>query len=59
MTRLTNTERLIRLEDKIDTLSENFKNHLKHHFAYSLAAWGVAVSAIGTMILLLLKQLRN
>lgn len=38
-------------------LKTDFENHLVHHFRYSLLAWGVALSAIITLAIALIKVL--
>lgn len=38
-------------------LKVDFDNHLKHHFRYSMLAWGVALSAIVTLAIALIKVL--
>lgn len=38
-------------------LKVDFDNHLVHHFRYSLLAWGVALSAIVTLAIALVKVL--
>lgn len=44
-------------EIKADTcwLKKTLQNHLAHHFQYTLWAWGIAISVIGTLIILILK----
>ena len=48
---------LICLEVKLKELQKDFENHLIHHFRYSIMAWGVALGAIVTMAIALIKVL--
>ena len=38
-------------------LKTDFDNHLIHHFRYNILAWGVALSAIVTLAIALIKVL--
>lgn len=48
---------LIRLEVILKELKIDFDNHLKHHFRYSVMAWGIALGAIVTLAIALIKVL--
>ena len=48
---------LIRMEVILKELKIDFDNHLVHHFRYTLLACGVALSAIVTMAIALIKVL--
>jgi hypothetical protein len=48
---MTDGERLIRIETKLDKLITEFDNHLVHHFRYNILAWGVALTAIIGLLL--------
>jgi len=48
---------LIRMEVILKELKVDFDNHLVHHFRYTLLACGVALSAIVTMAIALIKVL--
>jgi len=48
---------LICLEVKLKELKADFENHLIHHFRYSIMAWGVALGAIVTLAIALIKVL--
>lgn len=48
---------LICLEVKLKELKIDFENHLIHHFRYSIMAWGVALGAIVTLAIALVKVL--
>jgi len=43
-------ELLIRVDERTGRLETNFDNHLKHHWAMTLAAWAAALSCIGAII---------
>ncbi len=45
---------LIRIDTKLDGLNEQFTNHLKHHFMYTLMALGTAISAVIAVIIALI-----
>lgn len=48
---------LIRVDEKLDGLITQFSNHLKHHFRYNILAWTVALGAIVTLTVALIKLL--
>lgn len=48
---------LIRLDEKLDGLTTQFTNHLKHHFRYNILAWTIALGAIVTLAVALIKLL--
>jgi len=48
---------LICLEVKLEEIKTDFENHLVHHFRYSIMAWGVALGAIVTLAIALVKAL--
>ncbi len=48
---------LICLEVKLKELQKAFENHLVHHFRYTLLAWSLALGAIITMAIALVKVL--
>lgn len=45
---------LIHLEIILKELKVDFDNHLKHHFRYSVMAWGIALGAIVTLVIALI-----
>ena len=49
-------ERLIRMETKQDNLILQFTNHLRHHWAVTLALLSTTASLITTVIVMLLKE---
>ena len=52
MKKETSIVKLTRLEDKIDKIQEKITNHLYHHFIYTCWAWGLAISAIAALIIM-------
>lgn len=48
---------LIRIDERTEILERHFDNHLKHHFRYNLLAWSVALGAIVTLTVVLIKLL--
>jgi len=48
---------LVEVNTILKELKVDFDNHLVHHFRYSLLAWGVALSAIITLAIALIKVL--
>jgi len=50
-------DRLICIDVKVTELKKQFSNHLSHHFRYSIMAWGVALSAIVGLIVIVIKVL--
>lgn len=42
---------LIVMNTKLDILEKQFSNHLKHHFLFTLSAWGVTLAALIGLIL--------
>ena len=45
---------LIRIDTKLDELSKQFTNHLRHHFLFSLTALSMAGAAIVALIVALI-----
>jgi len=48
---------LIELKVILEELKRDFDNHLQHHFRYTLLAWSVALGAIITLAIALIKVL--
>ena len=48
---------LVEVNTILKELKVDFDNHLVHHFRYNLLAWGVALSAIVTLAIALIKVL--
>ena len=48
---------LIELRVILKELKKDFENHLIHHFRYTILAWGIALSAIVTLAIALIKVL--
>ena len=48
---MTNKEYLICIDEKLNELKEQFNNHLKHHFAVSIALLTITGGAITALIL--------
>lgn len=55
MTNEQRDELLIRLDERTKDIVKDLSNHLHHHFAVSLAAITVAIGALATAILSLLR----
>lgn len=47
---------LICIDVKLKELQTQFSNHLKHHFAVTIAALASAFSAIGALVVLILTE---
>lgn len=52
----TDHDLLIAMNEKLTELGKQFSNHLSHHFRYSLMAWGIALSAIVTLVVFIVKN---
>ena len=48
---------LIRIDERTERLEKWSSNHDVHHFRYNILAWGVALSAIVTLAIALIKLL--
>ena len=44
-------DRIIRIEEKLDYLTQKMDNHLAHHFRYALLAWGTTLGLLATLLL--------
>jgi len=42
---------LTEINIKLEELKEQFSNHLKHHFLFTLAAWTITLTALVGLIL--------
>jgi len=49
-------DKIIEINVKLDGLIEQFSNHLKHHFRYSILAWSITLTALISLILMILKN---
>ena len=49
-------ERLVRMETKQDNLMSQFTNHLRHHWAITLALLSTTLSLAGAVVTMLLKK---
>ncbi len=49
-------EQLVQLQTDVSWIKKVLENHLHHHFMATIAAWGVALSALVTLAIALLKQ---
>ena len=47
---------IVRIDAKLDELKTQFDNHLSHHFKATILAWTTAISAIGALLIILLRQ---
>ena len=50
-------ELLIRLDERVERIDKWCSNHDVHHFRYNVMAWGIALGAIITMAIALVKIL--
>ena len=50
-------ELLIRLDERTMRMDKWCSNHDVHHFRYTILAWGVALTAIVTLAIALIKVL--
>ena len=50
-------ELLIRLDERVERIDKWCNNHDVHHFRYNLLAWSVALGAIVTLAIALIKLL--
>lgn len=57
MNNQTDHDLLICIDVKLKELREDFKNHLSHHFRYNVMAWSVALGAIVSLVLVIVKIL--
>jgi hypothetical protein len=48
---------LVEVNTILKELKRDFENHLIHHFRYSILAWSVALGAIITLAIALIKVL--
>ena len=46
---------LVRIDERTQTFGRQMDNHLKHHFRYNLLAWTVALGAIVSLIVVVVK----
>jgi len=49
-------DKIIEIGVKLDTIIEQFSNHLKHHFRYSILAWSITLTSLIGLILMILKN---
>lgn len=49
-------EQIAQLQTDMSWVKKMLENHLKHHFLITLAAWGVTLSAIGALVLVILNR---
>ena len=52
---MSDTERLVRVETKLDTLTEHFTNHIKHHWMVTIPLITIVGGLIVALILALCK----
>lgn len=51
----TDHDLLIRIDERTFEFQKQMDNHLRHHFRYSIMAWGVTLSAIVGLIIIIIK----
>lgn len=47
---------LVRIDERTKTFEQQMDNHLKHHFRYNILAWSVALGAIVSLILIIVRS---
>lgn len=53
---MSDNERLVRVETKLDMLTEHFKNHIKHHWMVTIPLIGVVGGLVVALILALCRS---
>ncbi len=48
---------LVRIDERQQTFAKQMENHLRHHFRYNILAWTVALGAIVSLILVIVRSL--
>lgn len=51
----TDHDLLVRIDERTKAFGRQMENHLKHHFRYNLLAWTVALGAIVSLIIVVVK----
>lgn len=46
-----------KIEEKLDNLAENFKNHLHNHFIFTMTLLSISGGLLATVILLITKYI--
>ncbi len=46
---------LVRIDERQMAFERQMINHLKHHFRYNILAWSVALGAIASLILIIVR----
>jgi len=57
MENLSDHDLLIRIDERTIVFQRAMDNHLKHHFRYSLMAWGITLSALVGLVVIIIKVL--
>ena len=55
MNDLTDHDLLIRIDERSIEFQRKMDNHLRHHFRYSIMAWGVTLSALISLVIIVIK----
>jgi len=45
------------IEEKLDTLADNFKNHLHHHFIFTMTLLSISGGLVVSLIVLIAKYI--
>lgn len=56
---MTDHDLLIQLCEKVDLIYEMLTNHLEHHQALNIMAWGIAFTAIIALVAVVFKNKKN
>jgi len=51
----TDHDLLIRIDERTKNFETQMTNHLRHHFRYNILAWTVALGAIVSLILIIMR----
>ena len=47
---------LVRIDERTKNLERQMSNHLVHHFRYNFLAWTVALGAVVSLILIIVRS---
>lgn len=53
---MTEKELLARMDERLEELTRQFKNHLKHHAAITIAALAAVFASAGTLVIALILK---
>lgn len=55
MENLTDHDLLIRIDERTIEFQRKMDNHLRHHFRYSIMAWGITLSTLVSLVIVVIK----